>query len=60
MTGTDDKGRALMFAAPYADQMKKVAGSWKSSVRDIDLHYMTQVLEPWSNNPESRFADVAG
>ena len=29
-------------------------------LRDIDLHYMTPVLQPWSNDPESRFADVAG
>jgi len=60
VTGTDNKGRALMFAASYIDQLTRVDGTWKFSVRDIDLHYMTPVLEPWSNNAESRFADVAG
>lgn len=60
VTGTDTRGRALMFAASYADQLTRVDGTWKFSVRDIDLHYMTPVREPWSNDPESRFANVTG
>lgn len=60
VSGTDNKGHALMFAASYVDELRKVDGRWKFSVRDIDLHYMTRVLEPWGNDPASRFADVAG
>jgi uncharacterized protein (TIGR02246 family) len=58
VTGTDTKGNALMFAASYEDQLTRVDGAWRFSVRDIDLHYMTRVLEPWSIDPASRFADV--
>jgi ketosteroid isomerase-like protein len=58
VTGTDTKGRALMFAASYSDQLTKVDGTWKFTVRDIDLHYMTPVLEPWGNEPDSRYAQV--
>jgi ketosteroid isomerase-like protein len=58
VTGTDTKGRALMFAASYQDQLARVDGFWKFTVRDIDLHYMTPVLQPWSNDPDSRHATV--
>ena len=58
VTGTDTKGRALMFAATYTDELRRIDGRWKFTVRDIDLHYMTPVLEPWSNDSESRFAEV--
>jgi uncharacterized protein (TIGR02246 family) len=60
VSGTDNKGRALMFAASYQDRLTRVDGTWRFAVRDIDLHYMTPVLQPWSNDPGSRFADVAG
>ncbi|HZZ48538.1 MAG TPA: nuclear transport factor 2 family protein [Pseudonocardia sp.] len=58
VTGTDTKGRALMFAASYTDELRRIDGTWKFTVRDIDLHYMTPVLEPWSSDPASRFAEV--
>ena len=60
VTGTDTKGRALMFAASYTDQLRRVGegATWKFTERDIDRHYMTPVVEPWSSDPASRFADV--
>jgi ketosteroid isomerase-like protein len=61
VTGTDTKGNALMFAATYTDRLRRDPtgpGGWKFTERDIDLHYMTRVLEPWSSDPASRFADV--
>lgn len=58
VTGTDTKDRALMFAASYVDRLRRVDGKWKFAERDIDLHFMTTVKEPWGNSPESRFAAV--
>ena len=61
VTGTDTLGRALMFAASYTDQLRRVSagpGGWKFTVRDINLHYMTPVLQPWSNDPDTRFTEL--
>lgn len=58
VTGTDTKDRALMFAASYEDELRRIDGEWKFTVRDIDLHFMKPVLDPWGNAPESRFAEV--
>jgi ketosteroid isomerase-like protein len=61
VTGTDTLGRALMLAASYTDHLRRdPAGprGWKFTNRDVELHYMTPVLQPWSSDPAKRYAEL--
>ncbi|MEW6471373.1 MAG: nuclear transport factor 2 family protein [Actinomycetota bacterium] len=55
-TATDAKGRALLIAATYWDDLKKSNGTWKIAERNVRIYYMTPVVEPWSLDPETRMA----
>lgn len=55
-TATDAKGRALLIAATYWDDLRKTSDTWKFTERKVKIHYMTPVVEPWSDDPNSRIA----
>ena len=53
-TATNYKGVPLVIAATNWDQYSNKTGKWRFTERKIKIHYMTPVLEPWSDKPESR------
>lgn len=53
-TATDAKGRAMLVAASYRDRARRIDGTWKLTERNVQIHYLTPVTEPWSDDPASR------
>ncbi|SDI09236.1 SnoaL-like domain-containing protein [Alteribacillus persepolensis] len=53
-TATNAKGVPLLITATYYDSFSNRTGKWRFTERKLRIHYMTPVLEPWSNKPESR------
>lgn len=53
-TATNANGVPLVIAATNWDKYTNKSGQWRFAERKIKIHYMTPVLEPWSDQPESR------
>ena len=53
-TATNAKGVPLLIKATYWDDLSNQSGKWRFKKRKVKIHYMTPVLEPWSNDPNSR------
>ncbi|MEH7275796.1 nuclear transport factor 2 family protein [Neobacillus vireti] len=59
-TATNMVGVPLVISATYRDKLSNRTGKWRFTERKIKIHYMTPVLEPWSNNPETRINPKMG
>ncbi len=53
-TATNMNGVPLVISASNWDTFSKRSGKWRLAERKIKIHYMTPVLEPWSDRPETR------
>lgn len=53
-TATNMNGVPLVISASNSDKFSKKSGKWRLAERKIKIHYMTPVLEPWSDRPETR------
>jgi hypothetical protein len=59
-TATNANGVPLVIAATNWDKYSNKTGKWRLTERKIKIHYMTPVLEPWSNQPQSRINPKLG
>ena len=53
-TATDAKGRAMLIAASYRDRAHRSDGTWQLTERNVRIHYLTPVTEPWGSDPATR------
>jgi uncharacterized protein (TIGR02246 family) len=55
VSGTDTKGRAVLIAASYDDQLVRAEGRWRFAGRAVVIHFRAPITEPWTLDPATRF-----